>query len=189
MNIPQLNIPDMGAKTPVRFSLFNNPFIQQHGAGILGAAGTAAGLLATNAWAKDVALSGVPDVAKQQSQSSGDMFNTPVYNLGRLQSNINDIRNADTNVDEGAMALGGLAQGAAAGSAFGLPGTIIGGLVGGLTGLFGGKSAEEEAEDRKREMLAKATSQLRTAQDNFNTQNVSANRNRLAYEQYIQMLS
>lgn len=178
-----------GAKTPVRFSLFNNPFIQQNGPGILGAAGTAAGLLATNSWAKDMALSNVPDVVNQQAQSSGDMFNSPVYNLGKLHTNIQDISNADTNVNEGAMALGGLSQGAAAGSAFGLPGTIIGGVVGGLTSLFGGMSAEEEATAKKKAALEKATAQLRTAQDNFNTQNTSANRNRLAYEQYLQMLS
>lgn len=184
-NIP--TVPNL--KAPVRFSLFNNPFIQQNGAGILGAAGTTAGLLATNSWAKDMALANVPDVAKQQSQSSGDMFNTPVYNLGKLQTNLQDIKSADTNVNEGSMALGGLAQGAAAGSAFGLPGTIIGGLVGGLTSLFGGLSAEEEAANKKKEAIAKATQQLRSAQDNFNTQNTSANRNRLAYEQYLQMLS
>ena len=165
----------LNKKKPLKFDLFNNPFVQKGAMGLEGALGI--GMTLANA------TSSIPEVQRARSAGATDMFNTPQYNLGALQTNIKDIQRSDPSSGwVGSTALQGASTGAAIG---GVPGALIGGAAGAIAGLFGADSAEDEK--RKREQEAKQ--RLYSAQENFNRQNEAANRNRLAYEQYMQMIS
>jgi hypothetical protein len=173
--LPTVDLSFLGKKKPFRFDLLNNPFVQKGAMGLEGALGI--GMTLANA------TSSIPEVQRVQQAGYTDMFNTPQYNLGGLQSNIKDIQRSDPSSGlVGSTALQGASTGAAVG---GVPGALIGGAVGAIAGLFGADSAEDEK--RKREQEARR--RLYTAQENFNRQNEAANRNRLAYEQYMQMIS
>lgn len=176
----------------IKFDLFNNPFLENLGStrGIQapnkGLTGASAGALVNGVFGIGTTLanatSSIPQVASAQESSKTDMFGTPQYNLGNLQSNITAIERSDPSSGlVGSTAI----QGAAAGASFGVPGVLIGGAVGALAGLVGADSAEDE----KRKRLEEAHNRLASAQKNFNAQNEQANRNRLAYEQYMQMIS
>lgn len=110
-----------------------------------------------------------------------DEFGTPVYNLGSQAEYINSLN--ERNYGRG-LGIKGLATGASAGASFGVPGAIIGagiGLVSGLLGRFG-------ARKKARNKIKIAKSNYRRAQQDFNEANLMASQNRLAREQYNDML-
>ncbi len=164
-----------------KFSLFNNQYINPKTmkslSGVL-QGGVGLGMMYNSA------MEAIPGVAGAPVEQRTGVFNAPVYNLGALQTNLDQINSHDPNTP--GMAIGGAMQGAQAGSAI-LPGvgTAVGAGIGAIAGLFTGQSAEEE----KRKRRAEATNQLRSAQDTFNYQNEESNRNRLAYESYMKLIS
>lgn len=96
-----------------------------------------------------------------------DAYGKPVYNLGQLQQNINQI---DTSQDSfGGIAkanLSGSFKGAAAGASFGPWGALIGGAIGGIGGIISGFSAG--AASRRKKRLAQQS--LLQAQKLYNIQ-------------------
>lgn len=121
-----------------------------------------------------------------QTQSPGlqqiDELGTPVYNLGGQASYIKGLN--ENNYGRG-LGVRGMAAGATAGAAFGPIGAGIGAVVGLAAGLFGKRRAKKKA----REKIRVAKGNFRTAQQDFNEANIGATQNRLAREQYNDMLS
>lgn len=122
-----------------------------------------------------------------QTQSPGlqqiDEFGTPVYNLGGQASYIKGLN--ENNYGRG-LGIRGMATGAVTGAAIGgIPGAIIGGLIGFGAGLLGRRKAKRKA----REKIRIAKGNFRKAQEDFNVANIGATQNRLAREQYNDMLS
>lgn len=115
-----------------------------------------------------------------------DAFGKPVYNLGNLQQNINQI---DTSQDSfGGIAkanLTGSFKGAAAGSAFGPWGALIGGAIGGVGGIISGFTAG--AASRRKKRLAQQN--LFNAQRMYNTQMAQYNLQQSGQQAYYDNLN
>lgn len=167
-----------------KFDLFTNPYLK--GADSPSALGATSGIVSAGLGlygqtkgAMDAANAIGTEAPGLQTQGQ---FSTPTFNLGQQTVYTSNLRASDFGKG---LVGGGALQGASAGAAFGPKGAVIGAAVGALTGLFGRRAARNRAEQQ----INQAKSNLMAAQQNFNEQNEESNANRLAFEQYQQLIS
>lgn len=167
-----------------KFDLFTNPYLK--GAGSPSALGATSGIVSAGLGifgqtknAMDTANAIDTEAPGLQTQGQ---FNTPVFNLGQQTVYTSNLKASDFGKG---LVGGGALQGASAGAAFGPGGALVGGAVGALAGIFGQNAARKRAEQK----IKQAKANLMSAQENFNEQNEESNANRLAFEQYQQLIS
>lgn len=111
-----------------------------------------------------------------------DYTGKPLYSLGSVQQNINQIDTSGPSA--GGIATGAL-QGAAAGAAFGGIGAAIGGFIGGvgsaISGIVGGNAA------RRKKRLAQQN--LLSAQRMYNAQMAQYNTQQAGQQSYQDLLN
>lgn len=111
-----------------------------------------------------------------------DQYGTPTYNLGSQASYIKGLNRNDYGRGLG---MQGFTTGAGVGAQIGgLPGAVIGGALGFGAGLLGRRSARKKAE--RQINLSKRN--FGRAQQDFNDANLLGTKNRLAQQQYQDML-
>lgn len=152
-----------------KFDLFTNPYLK--GADSPSALGATSGIVSAGLGlygqtkgAMDAANAIGTEAPGLQTQGQ---FSTPTFNLGQQTVYTSNLRASDF----GKGLVGG--------------GALQAGAVGALTGLFGRRAARKRAEQQ----IKQAKSNLMAAQQNFNEQNEESNANRLAFEQYQQLIS
>lgn len=165
----------------------NNPYYKAAPQGTLGTdvASTAAGVAGLAGNVAGIANSN-QKVGMEDPQGQKDAYGRPIYNLGGFSQQVNNLEPKGAS---GGQFMSGVASGASAGAPFaaatgGL--SVLGGaLIGGVGSLIGGAIKKNKEEKTLEENKKKLT----TLQNNFNSQNISANNNLLAQQAYEDQLN
>lgn len=113
----------------------------------------------------------------QAPQQQVDAYGRPIFNLGGMQSQIDQFKPQGASFGEIA---GGALSGASAGSAFGLVGAGVGFIAGGLSNAIAGGARKRQMDANRRIAMAN----LQNAQNMYNSSVMSYNNRQLGQGAY-----